>query len=937
MPEKTHKLAAIVFTDIVGYTKRMEENEQKTMQLLQQQREVIFPLVESHGGEVIKEIGDGLLIMFDSAVQAVRFAISAQTRLKDEELTIRAGIHIGDVIIKGGDVFGSAVNTAARIEPLASPNGICISDDVMAQLHNKSEFISTSMGKKDLKGVKGAVEVYELFIEGVSEKRPRSIGYVFKDLWSRNVIQILGGYVVSAWIIKQAVAAIISRYMLSPHLIELAWILLISMIPTVLLLAYFHGKRSSGKWTKIEIFGLPANILFSILLLVFLFKGKELGATTTSITIENEEGKTIERTLIKSEFRKKIALYNFTNLADDTTHHWIQYTIPTMLEYNLSQDLYIDSKSAVRFFKKLIEAGYKSGIGLPLTIMRKFAEYYHLNYFLTGDFLLEDGVFTINMKLYKTSTTKLISKNTFTGENIFELMDEISTKIKEDVGIPDFHLEESSHMPIAEIFTGSYDALKYFAYANREIIRNDYVKGIAYAERAVEEDPGFAVAYLSLAGYYFNSNQAEKSIQVLEHAMDNIDDLPESVQFYTKFFYYLIHQEADKADAVIKMWVELYPEDTEGHAMLAGRYIQKGMVTEAIAQTKMILKLDPEEYNYLRRIGSLYKEYGKYDSALIYYQLYADQFPRDYKSYQKLGELFLKTGDLDKATENFERALLIEDGEISIMLKLGDIGLIKGDLEGALKTYNNTLSECKTAEDSADVYRTLQTFYELKGQFRKAIEYQEKMIAAWRTFKAPKDILVHQTFTIGNYIKAGQKERGFQILENNKKVFEPPLDKVASFGYLFAYLELKDAENALKVIKEAEELIEGFGEQLLMANIYYAKGKIYEIKEDYAKALTHYQQFLEAQPAKTHSHRWIARCYRKLGEYKEAKDHIEIALKEKPYNPGNNHEAGFLFLEIGKEDKALEYLNQANEVWIDADADYEPAIEVRTALAELDD
>ena len=166
MPEKTHKLAAIVFTDIVGYTRRMEENEQKTMQLLQQQREIVFPLAESYGGEVVKEIGDGLLMMFDSAVQAVRFAIAVQTRLKDEELTIRAGIHIGDVIFKGGDVFGSAVNTAARIEPLASPNGICISEDVRAQLHNKADIITISRGTKELKGVSGAVEIFDVFIEG---------------------------------------------------------------------------------------------------------------------------------------------------------------------------------------------------------------------------------------------------------------------------------------------------------------------------------------------------------------------------------------------------------------------------------------------------------------------------------------------------------------------------------------------------------------------------------------------------------------------------------------------------------------------------------------------------------------------------------------------------------------------------------------------------
>jgi len=124
---KEHKLAAIVFTDIVGYTSQMEKDEQHTMELLNKQREIIFPLAKEFGGEVIKEIGDGLLMMFTSAVQAVTFAITVQKRLVDEELTIRAGIHIGDVVFEEGDVFGSAVNIAARIEPLALHGGICIS------------------------------------------------------------------------------------------------------------------------------------------------------------------------------------------------------------------------------------------------------------------------------------------------------------------------------------------------------------------------------------------------------------------------------------------------------------------------------------------------------------------------------------------------------------------------------------------------------------------------------------------------------------------------------------------------------------------------------------------------------------------------------------------------------------------------------------------
>ena len=117
MPDIDHKLAAIVFTDIVGYTWQMEEDEQRTMQLLEEQRKIVFPVVRSFHGAILKELGDGLLMMFSSAVDAVRCAIQIQVLLRDEDLTIRAGIHIGEVIFRDGDVFGSAVNVAARIQP----------------------------------------------------------------------------------------------------------------------------------------------------------------------------------------------------------------------------------------------------------------------------------------------------------------------------------------------------------------------------------------------------------------------------------------------------------------------------------------------------------------------------------------------------------------------------------------------------------------------------------------------------------------------------------------------------------------------------------------------------------------------------------------------------------------------------------------------------
>ena len=121
------KLKAIVFTDIADFTSISAKDEQKAVELIQKQNEIIKPIVEQHNGEWLKEIGDGLLFSFDSSLEAVRCSIEIQETLKNiDDLNIRIGIHQGDIFIKDGDVFGDDVNIASRIEGFAPIGGISI-------------------------------------------------------------------------------------------------------------------------------------------------------------------------------------------------------------------------------------------------------------------------------------------------------------------------------------------------------------------------------------------------------------------------------------------------------------------------------------------------------------------------------------------------------------------------------------------------------------------------------------------------------------------------------------------------------------------------------------------------------------------------------------------------------------------------------------------
>ena len=161
MPDQTRKLAAIVFTDIVGFTKLSAENEPAALSLLEKQRELLKPIVEEHGGSWLKEIGDGLLLLFDTTKDAVHCSIEIQNIVKEvENLNLRIGIHQGEVQFQGNDVVGDDVNITARIEPFAAEGGIALSDRVNASLARDPDFETKFLGKPKLKGVGQEVKVY---------------------------------------------------------------------------------------------------------------------------------------------------------------------------------------------------------------------------------------------------------------------------------------------------------------------------------------------------------------------------------------------------------------------------------------------------------------------------------------------------------------------------------------------------------------------------------------------------------------------------------------------------------------------------------------------------------------------------------------------------------------------------------------------------------
>src|SRR5438034_3100079 len=166
------RLAAIMFTDMVGYSAMAQRDDQLALALLEEHRQLLREIFPRFHGTEIKTIGDAFLVEFGSALEAAQCAIEIQRTLakrnhdvtSDRRIELKIGIHIGDVVHRDGDVYGDGVNIASRIEALAGAGGICVSMDVERQIRNALEARFEKFGSADLKNIKLPMELFRIVL-----------------------------------------------------------------------------------------------------------------------------------------------------------------------------------------------------------------------------------------------------------------------------------------------------------------------------------------------------------------------------------------------------------------------------------------------------------------------------------------------------------------------------------------------------------------------------------------------------------------------------------------------------------------------------------------------------------------------------------------------------------------------------------------------------
>ncbi|MFB0517282.1 MAG: tetratricopeptide repeat protein [Candidatus Neomarinimicrobiota bacterium] len=758
----------------------------------------------------------------------------------------------------------------------------------------------------------------------MNEQRQTSF---WRELKSRRVIQLVGLYLGASWVALEFLNFLTDRYSLSPHLVDLVLVALGAMLPSVLILAYTHGKPGRDQWTFTEKVVLPANAVIMAGLILIFFSGKDLGATTMVVSAEDETGASIERVIPKASFRKQIALFFFTNETGSVDGAWVGRWLPQGLYLDLIQDLYFDNRNPYQMSRAMTEAGAEEGEA-PLALMRELARKFHLSYFLHGSvFSIEP--YSIETRLYLTKGGRLSASHHYEDGDLGNIIDRVSVDIKRDLGLSDMHIEEVEDLPVAALSSDSLMALAYFIRGLDQLyFRSDWAGAAKSLSAATAIDSSFVHAqfYLYQASLFLGQGSEE----AINAAMRYLYKVPERLQGSIKEVYYLYQGEPEKALSALSLDVTLYPEDVLAHRRLANFYNRTGFYAEALKEYHTIRSLNPDDDLVLRDIADVHATLGQFEQALESLHGYARNNPRDTDVLIEMGAVYRLLGQVDEADEVYERALLLGHNPARVMICQSELLFQRGLYGGALARAQEAANVATTPEVRLMALRTLEGSYESLGRIREAMAVAREAMPLERRVYGPMNSVLLRLSHFNKYACTTLADSAEALLAEMSPQLPDPWDR----AMYVLQVEFKTNQEGRPISSEERTQVEAFFQEykflveipreLMMARIHENNGRYRQAIQGYITTLSRYPKRLMVQ-------KYIARAYRRLGDAEAALATINQLLAVYPHDPEVLYEL-YQIQRLTDSAAAREILTRLTDIWREADRVYLPAREVRRAL-----
>ena len=766
-----------------------------------------------------------------------------------------------------------------------------------------------------------------------------------RTLFERRVPHTLAIYAGASWALIEFVAFAVDEFLLSPHLTRVVLAGLLLLLPSVFMIAWFHGKpgKDREEMARTEKIGIPANLLFCAVGLWVLFGGKDLGAATRTVTVQTEDGEEIRVTAVKSEFRKRTALFPLEpgpGLGEEEA--WAAYAVPRAIEYDLITDDFFLPIPTRTLSWGLQRRGYSDLLGAPLSLKREIAREVFAEYVAVGEIDKGNGRYRVSLAVHEAKDGTIVGQTVHEGSELLALVDEMSEAIRVALGI---HGREGvEDLPVRQILTEDAAALEEFFKGMFAVeMEQDVASAIEHFTTATTLDPTLTTAYRELARWLTLRDRPEEALAAIRAAMDNLHRLPERARFQVRTEYYLQTGETDRAAAILEMWLDLYPEDLNGLDAKWRNQQFQGDWEGALATVTEMRRLNPGNGFLLQLLAEFQEELGLYEEAAATLAEYGERFPDDEGGVLALAGFQRRRGEHDVARDILSRAVLLHPLSADLGRVLANLDLETGRFEDARRGFERARDQARNPVARTAALAGLKRYHRFRGELQAAIGTANAWLDefARAAFPVP-DYARLEDFAL--YLDAGLVAEAAALLEE-VAASDPWLrDFRVPHGEIVVALESQGVEAALELHEQAAEVADTSGYQNFRATLTADLGMIQERAGDYTAAADSYRAALDIL-ADYGSLDWgtdrvnfglgAARALRKAGRLDESEAELRQVLFHIPAHPLAHLELALLMETRGDTDGAVEHLQSALAAWENADESYAPAQEARSKLAEL--
>jgi hypothetical protein len=759
------------------------------------------------------------------------------------------------------------------------------------------------------------------------------------------VPHVLGVYLATGWAFVEVTAFLVGRYKLTDNLVDIVLAGLLLLVPAVLVLAWNRFGRDEGdRLTRAEVWACVLNVVLAGGVIFALFGNAPIGRATTTVAVTDASGAEVQREIPRADLLRSLIVFNPSANSAAPVPEWAASAFAATLMTDLAQDRFVVPNRPVmpRQIERLREGGGDIGLAARKT-MAAIARESEAQMFLAGELGAAGEGFRARIEIYAAEPTRLLAEVRAEGPDLYALVDQLTPLIRSHLDLAAERASAADDLPVRDLMTPSVEALAEFGRSDVAVFTsNDFAASLVHLERALELDPQFASAGLTLAMASYLTGQGERARTGLDAALRGIERLIEPQQFMVRSFDAELRGDIDASERLRRTWVDLYPSDPTARQMLAGHLAARGSrVAEALVHYEALRGLGSGFDWALLQIGTLKRSLGDLEGAARAYEEYRRLHPEQAEPLLRLADLRVRLGERRAAESLLRDAAATPEGGIQARLELAELLADEGRDAEADAEFGTTQALASGDQDQLAIGRQRVGWLIEQGRRVEARAQLEQIVAltpaALQTLERIGLELAFATYATGSEHDALQALIRSAFPDDS----DPGRSLRAQWHWIIA-LERDDRPAFASAATALDAMIERHRRDDFRFLARVSAGRLAELDGDHAAAASHFRAALDGLRASANGAtmisqarllRFLLRAQRAAGDLAGASASAAELERLVPAGVGALTERAELALAQGDAETARVLAERALARLQRADPDYPPKQRL-TALLE---